>query len=239
IAEKGIYMREVHEAQVVKWIRKMLMMSQTRSMPLIRLQHLRNVLFLPPDFKSRIIHAYPQYFRVTTVRGALTLELVEWDESLAVTYREQRLRDNALELDELMGDTNPHAFPMSFPTGFHLRKNVREYYETFQKLPFQSPYEICRTIHGTMEAEKRNLAIVHEILSMYVEKRAQIAQIAVFRKDFKLMSSLRGLIERHQGIFYTSYKEDLFTVFLKEAYSGMRLIDRSPLLDFRDRFIRL
>jgi len=75
-----------------------------------------------------------------------------------------------------------------------------------------------RTCGGIERYEKRVLAVLHELLSLTVEKMVEVDQLAHFRRDLGIEVNVRELLLRHPGIFYISTKGKTLTVFLREAY---------------------
>ncbi|VVA38611.1 PREDICTED: ROOT PRIMORDIUM DEFECTIVE, partial [Prunus dulcis] len=69
--------------------------------------------------------------------------------------------------------------------------------------------------------EKRAVAVIHELLSLTVEKKISLEKIAHFRMAMNLPNKLKEFLLQHQGIFYISTRGNhgkLHTVFLREAY---------------------
>ncbi|MBA0548762.1 hypothetical protein Golob_019840, partial [Gossypium lobatum] len=89
---------------------------------------------------------------------------------------------------------------------------------------------------GTPEKEKHACGVVHEILSLTVEKRTLVDHLTHFREEFRFSQQLRGMIIRHPDMFYVSLKGDRDSVFLREAYRDSQLIDKDPLLLIKEKF---
>lgn len=81
--------------------------------------------------------------------------------------------------------------------------------QEWQRLPYVGPYggirEKRKSKAAIMALEKWAVAIVHEFLSLTMEKMVEVEKI-------------RDLFLDHPGIFYLSTKEKTHTVFLREDY---------------------
>ena len=87
--------------------------------------------------------------------------------------------------------------------------------------------------------EKRAVGIVHEFMSLTVEKMVEVEKISHFRKWFGIDFNIRDLFLDHPGIFYISTKGKRHTVFLREAYERGQLIDPNPVYEARMRLLDL
>ena len=76
---------------------------------------------------------------------------------------------------------------------------------------------------------------MHELLSFTIEKRLVTDHLTYFRKEFVMPQKLMRLLLRHFGIFYVSEKGKRFSVFLNEAYEGKELIQKHPLVMWREK----
>ncbi|KAG9132758.1 hypothetical protein Leryth_014034 [Lithospermum erythrorhizon] len=85
--EKGFYQMEADRVNVV---RKLLMMSVNKRVPLSKIYHNRILFGIGEDFRDRI-RDYPEYFRVVVEveDGKRVIELVKWDPLLASAFREE------------------------------------------------------------------------------------------------------------------------------------------------------
>jgi hypothetical protein len=96
-----------------------------------------------------------------------------------------------------------------------------------------------KTKAGLKGLEKRAVAIVHEFLSLTVEKMVEVEKISHFRNCFGIDMNIRDLFLDHPGMFYLSTKGKRHTVFLREAYERGRLIDPNPVYDVRRKLLIL
>lgn len=107
-------------------------------------------------------------------------------------------------------------------------------------MDFPSPYLNARRFDiADPKARKRVVAVLHELLSLTMQKRMTSAQLDAFHSEYFLPSKLLLCLIKHPGIFYITNKGARSTVFLKEAYDGLNLINKCPLLLFNDKFVAL
>ncbi|CAI9782197.1 unnamed protein product [Fraxinus pennsylvanica] len=66
--------------------------------------------------------------------------------------------------------------------------------------------ETKRSKSGMIRMEKRAVGIVHEFLSLTVEKMVEVEKISHFRKWFGIDLNIRDLYLDHPGMFYLSTK---------------------------------
>ncbi|KAL3329469.1 hypothetical protein AABB24_036517, partial [Solanum stoloniferum] len=169
------------EPILVKNLRKLLMLSVDCALPLETIQLIENDLGLPSDFRQSLIPKYPQFFSVKDVNGRTSLQLENWDSFLAVTAREERLACegvlNSKEKARVLKDGNyfgPFAFQMRYPAGFRPNMNYLKEVQKWQKMEFPSPYLNAKRFElADPKAQKRVVAVLHELLSLTMEKRIQ------------------------------------------------------------------
>ncbi|PON77169.1 Plant organelle RNA recognition domain containing protein [Parasponia andersonii] len=241
--------KELMEPILVRNIRKLLMLSVDCRVPLGKIKLIESELGLPDDFDKSLIPKYPEFFSVKDVNGKPYVHLENWDSSLAITAREESLASEGI-LDpavhpkvRISKDGNylgPYAFNISFPAGFRPNTSYLEQFEKWQKMEFPSPYLNARRFEmADPKARKRVVAVLHELLSLTMEKRMTSAQLDAFHSEYFLPSKLLLCLVRHHGIFYITNKGARSTVFLKEAYDGSKLIDKCPMLVYNEKFVAL
>ncbi|GAB4850631.1 hypothetical protein Ancab_029940 [Ancistrocladus abbreviatus] len=242
--------RGLMEPILVRNLRKLLMLSIDCRIPMEKIQLIEDELGLPRDFERSLIPKYPEYFLVKSFNGKEYLHLENWDSSLAVTAREEKVaQEGVLNSTEnarkakISKDGNysgPCAFRICYPTGFRPNTGFLEELERWQKMDFPSPYLNARRFESAdPKARKRVVAVLHELLSLTMEKRMTSTQIDAFHSELLLPSRLLLCLIKHHGIFYITNKGARSTVFLKEAYDGPNLIEKCPLLRFYDKFVAL
>lgn len=238
------------EPILIRNLRKLLMLSVDCRLPLETIQLIAVELGLPSDFKNSLILKYPQFFRLAVVNGRVYLHLENWDSSLAVTAREERLAQHETATSSgqskrarISKDGNfsgPFAFQLKYPAGFRPNMSYLEEVQRWQKMDFPSPYLNARRFEAAdRKARKRAVAVLHELLSLTMEKRLTSAQLDAFHSEYRLPARLLLCLIKHQGIFYITNKGIKSSVILKEAYDGSTLIDKCPLMEFRDKFVAL
>lgn len=236
---------EKHGEKAVEYVTRMLMMAVDKRLPLDKIAHFRRDLCLPVDFRKHWVHSYPEYFRVVRPfrphdEGEY-LELVSWKSSWAITELEKKvlgIRREQIESDHVPGLLSL-AFPLKFPSTY---KKVYRYggkIEHFQKREYLSPYANASGLKaGSLEFDKRAVAVMHELLSFTTEKRLVTDHLTHFRWEFVMPQKLMRLLLKHFGIFYVSERGKRFSVFLKEAYDGSDLIEKHPLVIWKEKVLK-
>lgn len=70
----------------------------------------------------------------------------------------------------------------------------------------------------TLEVEKYGVGIIHEFLSLTLEKRAYIHNIVEFKEEFSLTKHTYQILLKQPQTFYLAGTEMNWCVFLKDAY---------------------
>ncbi|MCO5593245.1 hypothetical protein L7F22_047252 [Adiantum nelumboides] len=227
------------ESSSVTKIRKMLMMSLSKTLLLSKIDHLKKDLGLPDDYREVMIGNYPQFFKVIETEEGPALELTAWDPELAMSAWEKKHLGVPMEDDTISG--RPRRFAkLDLPAGHVLKRKDAEMLRRFQQVPYISPYtEFSHYRPGSIEAEKHACGVVHELLSLMLERRTLVDHLTHYRKDYKFSQQLYGMIVRHPEIFYISLKGTRDCVFLKEAYNGAELIEKDSLVVVKERLAKL
>ncbi|KAK1264895.1 hypothetical protein QJS04_geneDACA019412 [Acorus gramineus] len=233
-----------HAEMAAERVARLLMMSSgdEKRLRIDKIAHFRREFGFPEDFRKDWIRGFPELFRVVVdVDGVEHLELVEWRSDWAVTELERR----AIERGEYERPDAPGLislpFPLRFPPNYR-RRVVRHagYIERFQSLPYLSPYADARGLRvGTREYDKRAVAVMHEILSFTLEKRIVVDHLTHFRSEFAMPQKLMRLLLRHFGVFYVSERGKRFSVFLTDAYNKSELIEKCPLVLWKEKVLGL
>ena len=240
---------EENEDKVAEYVTRFLMMSVDKRLRLDKIAHFRRDFGLPIDFRTNWVHKYPQYFKVVKRDEDDEigfLELVSWNTAWAITELEKRAM--GMGVNEVHEDhSNSHnpgllslPFPLKFPSTY---KKVYRYggkIEHFQKRSYLSPYADARGLKaGSLEFDKRAVAVMHELLSFTIEKRLVTDHLTHFRWELVMPQKLMRLLLKHFGIFYVSERGKRFSVFLTEAYEGSELIEKGPLVLWKEKVLSL
>ncbi len=244
---------EMEEILVVK-LRKLLMMSIDRRILMEKIGHIRRELGLPDDFKTNLVQRYPQYMQVVETEAGSALELTSWDPSLAVTALEKAAQEKAEarkqleeEVAKSLGDdpeviTRAPRFSkkIDLPKGLQVKRKDKEKLIKFQELPYISPYSDASHLNpASPEAEKYVVSVIHELLSLCLEKKLLVDHLTHFRRDYQFSQRVRALLIRHPEVFYVSLKGVRDSVFLREAYNGSELKEKDPLVLLKERMAEL
>lgn len=231
--------RNEMEGLLVIKLRKLLMMSLEKRILLEKIAHLRTDLGLPLEFRDTICHRYPQYFKVVMTGRGPALELTHWDPELAVSFaelEEEGHRERELEEKDLIIDRPLKFNRMKLPKGLKLSKGeLRRIYQ-FRDIPYISPYsDFSELRSGSAEKEKHACGVIHEMLSLTMEKRTLVDHLTHFREEFRFSQQLRGMLIRHPDMFYVSLKGDRDSVFLRDAYRDSQLVEKNRLLLIKEK----
>ncbi|KAL5812944.1 hypothetical protein ACOSQ3_027894 [Xanthoceras sorbifolium] len=243
--------KQAMDAQIpdaVTRLRKLLMMSNTGRLRLEHVRIARSEFGFPEDFEYSVILKNPQFFRLFDAKETRNkyVELVERDPSLAVCaierVREKEYRERGIDAEDVR-----FSFIVNFPPGFKIGKYYRIAVWKWQRLPYWSPYEDVsgydlRSLEAQKRMEKRAVAVIHELLTLTVEKKITMERIAHFRLAMNLPKKLKEFVLQHQGIFYVSTRGNhgkLHTVFLREAYRKGELVEPNDLYLARRKLAEL
>lgn len=221
------------EEKRVAVVRKLLMMSAKKRIPLSKLYHCRSLFGLPEDFRDRVAK-YPNYFKIVDEGGLRVLELLNWDPSLAVSTLE----------GEFMVDEDrvkkAFKFPIKHGKLLDLDENDSRKLNLLNTLPLVSPYSDGSKLDlWTLEAEKYRVGVLHEFLSLTLEKRASIHHIVEFKEEFSLTKHTYQMLLKQPRTFYLAGTEMNWAVFLKAAYrEDGDLMDKDPQVVFNEKFRR-
>lgn len=224
------------EHNLIGRLRRLLMLTIPRSLPLHTIDLLRWDLGLPGDYRTSILPRYPDHFALEQPEGdeRVWLRLLSWDDLLAVSE---------LEKSADGGDTTCLPFPVSFTRGFGLRSKSVAWLREWQTLPYTSPYADASALdRRTDVSEKRNVGVFHELLHLTVAKRTERHNVSNMRKLLGMPQKFTKVFERHPGIFYLSRVRGTQTVVLREAYGGgSQLLEKHahPLAAIREEYSSL
>ncbi|KAL0293443.1 UNVERIFIED_CONTAM: protein WHAT'S THIS FACTOR 1, chloroplastic [Sesamum angustifolium] len=222
------------ESKRVDVVRKLLMMSANKRIPLSKIYHNRLLFGIPEDFRDRVAE-YPDYFRVVIEDdGKRVLELVNWDSSLAVSALEKEFM---VDEDKVK---RAFKFPMKHGKALDLDMEDERKLNILNTLPLVSPYSDGSKLDlWTLEAEKYRLGIIHEFLSLTLEKRAYIHNIVEFKEEFSLTKHTYQMLLKQPRTFYVAGTQMNWCVFLKDAYGeDGELINKDPQVVFNEKLYK-
>ncbi|KAE8685607.1 F-box protein CPR30 [Hibiscus syriacus] len=226
--ELGIIRENVMD--LINRLRKLLMLSKDRALPLQTIDQLKWDLGLPYDYCNSLIPKYADIFSLFRLPDdRFGLKLLSWNDTLVVSQLENLQTEDNLKNSCL-------AFPIWFTRGFGLKRKCMEWLREWQKLPYTytSPYADASHLDPRTDvSEKRIVGVFHELLHLKKSLRQNVSNL---RKPLSLPQKFTKVFERHPGIFYISKMSDTQTVVLREAYECQQLIQRHPIVDVRERF---
>ncbi|KAI3513690.1 hypothetical protein L1887_21029 [Cichorium endivia] len=231
LEEEKMIMDEMENDRITT-VRKLLMMSANKRIPLSKIYHCRSLFGIPEDFRDRV-RKYPEYFNtIVEEDGKRILELVNWDPKLAISTLEQQFM-----VDE---DRAKKAFQFKVKHGksLNLDEQDERKLNLLNTLPLISPYSDGASLDlWTLEAEKYRVGVLHEFLSLTLEKRASIHHIVEFKEELSLTKHTYAMLLKQPRSFYLAGTEMNWVVFLKDAYGedGV-LIHKDPQVLFNEKF---
>ncbi|XP_052160702.1 protein WHAT'S THIS FACTOR 1 homolog, chloroplastic-like isoform X2 [Oryza glaberrima] len=208
---------------------RVLMLARGRRLQVSKLAALRGPLGLPDDYLLRLLPARTDLFRLANPyphrRNAAELELLRWVPSLAVSSVEAAAASAA--------DSSAPRFTCSLPPSW-AKSHAK--IEEFNSTPYISPYSERWAAIGTdADAEKRAVAVVHELLSLTLWKKMSVLKLEHFRREFGLPEDTARMLHRHPCLFYVSNRYKIHTVVLREGYEGSELREKDPVVAAKDR----
>ncbi|KAK9682060.1 hypothetical protein RND81_10G047800 [Saponaria officinalis] len=225
---------ESMEIERVKVVKKLLMMSKEKRMPLSKIYHCRFLFGIPDDFRDWVLK-FPDDFRVVNGDdGSRTLELLKWDPALAIS---------ALEKEFMVDEEKVRRafkFPLKHGKSLDLDEDDIRRLNLLNTLPLVSPYsDGWKHELWTLEAEKYRVGIVHEFLRLTLEKKASIHHIVEFKEEFSLTKHTYQMLLKQPRTFYLAGTEMNWVVFLKDAYDeNGNLIEKDPQVAFNEKLYR-
>lgn len=212
---------------------RLLMISRHRSLPLVALLSAKRDFALPDDFPVSLVPLHPHLLRIAGDR----LHLLSWPEEYSKSAVETRADEEA----RITGVRPRPNIPVRMPKGLYLRREMREWTRDWVEMPYVSPYEDASGLRpGSPEMEKRNVGVLHEMLSLSVMRRMAVPVVGKFGEEYGLSNEFGSAFTRHPGIFYVSLKGGVKTAVLREAYGDDgEIVDRDPFLEIRDRFVEM
>ncbi|KAL7156022.1 hypothetical protein ABFS83_03G115100 [Erythranthe nasuta] len=231
--EDLLYQSTTYKQETANRLLKLLMISRINKIPILLLDQLKWELGLPQGFEKVLVPEFPDYFRVISGNNlgeiGKELELVCWSDEFAVPSMENnKTKDGKIQ------------FPLEYSKGFEMDKKYKKWVDEWQKLPYLSPYENATNLAvKTDESDKWVVAVLHELLSLFVGKKAERETLLSLGDFFGLRSRFKRAFLQHPGIFYVSSKNRTHTVVLREGYKRGMLIERHPLMDMRFKYVKL
>lgn len=222
------------EKDRVNVVRKLLMMSANRRIPLSKIYHCRLLFGIPEDFRDRVLR-YPNYFKIEVESdGKRILELLNWDPSLAVSVLEKEF---LVDEDRVK---RAFKFPVKHGKLLELEVDDEKRLNLLNTLPLVSPYSDGASLDlWTLEAEKYRVGVIHEFLNLTLEKRASIHHIVEFKEELSLTKHTYQMLLKQPRTFYLAGTEMNWVVFLKEGYGeDGKLINQDPQLDFNEKLYK-
>lgn len=237
---------EASKPIVIERLVRILSMSVSKSLPLRAVFKVWRELGLPDGFEESIISQNPKLFSLSDAPNEPNTHIIKLESinpnfiTAVENWREDECNKKDSKVDE---SQIRFAFKQGYPPGMKLGKVFRGKVKEWQTLSYVGPYdqmgEKRKPKAGVKALEKRAVGIVHEFLSLTVEKMIEVEKISHFRKWFGIDLNIRDLFLDHPGIFYLSTKGKTHTVFLREAFERGCLIEPNPVYIGRKKLLDL
>ncbi|KAM1119858.1 hypothetical protein EV1_043612 [Malus domestica] len=222
------------ESDRVNKVRKLLMMSTNKRIPLSKIYHCRSIFGIPEDFRDRV-SKYPNFFRIVVEEdGKRVLELVNWDPLMAVSALEREFMVDEERVKRAF------RFPVKHGKDLGLEIEDERKLNMLNSPPLVSPYsDGSRLDLWSLEAEKYRVGVLHEFLSLTLEKRASIHHVVEFKEEFSLTKHTYQMLLKQPRTFYLAGTQMNWVVFLKDAYDrdGV-LIEKDPQVVFNEKLYK-
>ncbi|KMZ71482.1 Ubiquitin carboxyl-terminal hydrolase family protein [Zostera marina] len=220
----------------VRIVKKLLMMSKEKKIPLSKIHHCRHIFGISGSFRD-IASNYPDELRLNMdeKKKTMMIELVNWDPTLAVSKLE---KDFISEEDRVR---RMFKFPVTHGKWLGLDSEDMKRMDSATTLPLVSPYtDGWNWDLWTVEAEKYRVGVLHEFLSLTLEKRASIHHIVEFKEELSLTKHTYRMLMKQHRAFYLAGTEMNWGVFLREGYreEDGTLLDNHPLVLFKKKLLR-
>lgn len=236
--------REVYNTcklDLVERLRKLIFMSvgEKKVLPVKIIQGMKWNLGLPDDFLRDPERISEGCFRIVEMEEGIKGLAVESDRNSERIF--SVMEKNAMRAGLYSGgEMEAIAFPLFPSKGLRLKTKISKWLDEFQGLPYVSPYADFSGLNPCSDlAEKRLIAVLHELLSLFVEHSAERKRFLCLRKYLGLPQKVHKAFERHPHIFYLSLRNKTCTSILKEAYCNKSAIGGHPLAKVRKKYINL
>ncbi|CAK7325430.1 unnamed protein product [Dovyalis caffra] len=218
-------------------LKKFILMSKEKVLPLKVIQGMLWYLGLPEDFLECLDKNLDGSFRVVEMeeKGLKGLA-VESDERVLSVLQRNAMKKGVYS-DEPM---EAIEFPLFPSKGVRLRRKIEDWLKEFQKVPYVSPYEDYSHLDPNSDiGEKRVVGFLHELLCLFVEHSAERRRLLCLKKYFGLPQKVHKAFERHPYMFCLSLRNKTCIAILKEAYCDKMAIEGHPMLRIRNKYINL
>ncbi|XP_060968949.1 protein WHAT'S THIS FACTOR 9, mitochondrial [Cannabis sativa] len=232
--EKRVY--EECRKDLRERLKRLILMSTGKVLPLKIIQGMQWYLGLPDDFLRNPEKNLDETFRFVDMEDGLKGLAVDNGEKVLSSVQSFAMKQGVYTGDSM----EPIEFRLFPSKGLRLKVKIKGWLNEFQKLPYVSPYEDISNLAPDSDiAEKRLVGLLHELLSLFVEHSAERRKILCLKKHMGLPQKMHKAFERHPYMFYLSLKNNTCTAILKEAYCDPSAIERHPILKIRKRYINL
>lgn len=227
--------------KIVDRLRRLVLMSREKVLPLRIVQGMLWFLGLPEDYLKREQENPSGYFQI--------VGLGDGEEGLKAVVDPRETVLSALQrntLGQLGGSAEelPSVLPFPlFPSkGLRLKRKIESWLDGFQNLEYVSPYEDFSSLDPSSDvSEKRVVGVLHELLSLFVDCSAERRKLLCLKKQLGLPQKFHKVFERYPHVFYLLLKNKTCAVVLKEPYcaGSATAIEKHPMFSIRKKYVKL
>uniref|UniRef100_A0A7N0SXR4 PORR domain-containing protein n=1 Tax=Kalanchoe fedtschenkoi TaxID=63787 RepID=A0A7N0SXR4_KALFE len=226
---------EEFKSDLIMRLKKLIMMSKDRVLPLKIIRGMQWYLGIPDEFLENVEENLPASFRVVEMGDKLQWLTVDSEDVVL-----SALQKNAIKRGLCQESLDVIKFPFYPSRGLRLRRKIANWLDEFQNLPYISPYQDFRNLDPNSDiSEKRIVGVLHELLSLFVDHSAQRKTLLCLKKYLGLPQKFHKVFERHPHMFYLSFKNTRCTAILKEPHCHTSIIPEHPILKVRQKYMSL
>ncbi|KAK6911214.1 Plant organelle RNA recognition domain [Dillenia turbinata] len=227
---------EHHKLDILVRLKKLIMMSEGKMLPLKIIHGLQWYLGLPDEFLQNVEFNLKGSFRVVDIEDGLHGLAVDCEERFLSVMQKVAMKKGMYG----EGSMQPISYPLFPSKGLRLKRKISDWLDEFQRLPYLSPYEDYYQLNPCSDvSEKRVVGVLHEMLSLFVEHSAERKKLLCLRKYLGLPQKFYKAFDRHPHMFYLSLRNKTCTAILKEPYNDKSAIEPHPLSKVRKKYIKL
>ncbi|XP_021836049.2 protein WHAT'S THIS FACTOR 1 homolog, chloroplastic-like [Spinacia oleracea] len=234
LLQEEVKIMESMELERVKVVKKLLMMSKDKRMALSKIYHCRSLFGVPENFRDWVLKFSDDFRVVNGEDGSRILELVRWDPALAISALEKEFMVDEEKVKRAF------KFPVKHGKELDLEEDDVRRLNLLNTLPLVSPYsDGWKHELSSLEGEKYRVGIIHEFLSLTLEKKGSIHHIVEFKEEFSLTKHTYQMLKKQSRAFYLAGTEMNWVVFLNDGYDeDGNLIQKDPQVDFNERLYK-
>ncbi|KAK9141273.1 hypothetical protein Scep_010954 [Stephania cephalantha] len=238
VSKRGYELDVTTKKDIVDRLKKLILMTKEKRLPLKIIRGLQWYLGLPDEFLKKSNTKLDESFKFVEMEDGLIGLSVDTDERMLSQLQKNAVKTGGYDFQE--GSSAPLAFPLFPSKGLRLKRKISNWLDMFQNLPYVSPYEDSSHLDPCSDvSEKRVAGVLHELLSIFVDHSAERKKLFCLRTHLGLPQKFYKAFQRHPHVFYLSLMDKTCTAILKEAYNDDSAVEVHPILHVRKKYIKL